>query len=537
MITWATLVAGLAIWGLGRALVGLLADGRSRLEVHSLSLLVGLAVWAALISCVGLFGSLAAWSRASGFVVAGLVTLVGLVVAWRARGASVVRERTPWTFVELLGAGLAAAFALFAVFYAASMPIHIFDPVFHFAYKGKLLYYEGLMGPGWTDVEGPIGRVITHPDYPPGVGALEALVSWLSGTFDADATRPLFALFALGMGGLLFARLAESSRRAAVTGCLMWQALPFLFYSRLPHQSWLKGSYGLFFGPDAGEARFGRTLGPAGPIPGEWSMPDGWTLDGAGDLPLAALFSAGALLLFAALTGSSRERRRGDLVLAGLLLGGGALMKNEGLALLPVALLAAALSWLFSRHAAKLSLGAAARALATTLGLALVVAGPWLLVRGSAPTIGEDYPSRLSPSGFLEAAGGTQLVRLSMESDTPERRPVPRIVADGFLEAFANVPRFGALWLLFFGVLAFTLVRRRQRLAGTPLAASLAVLGASVLYALVLVVTPWNLDALFKTAIPDRLVFHVAPLAIFALVMLLEEPAGSETKSAADQPS
>ena len=124
-----------------------------------------------------------------------------------------------------------------------------------------------------------------------------------------------------------------------------------------------------------------------------------------------------------------------------------------------------------------------------------------------------------------------------MESDALEQRAVPRIVADGFLEAFANVPRFGALWLLFFGVLAFTLVRRRQRLAGTPLAASLAVLGASVLYALVLVVTPWNLDALFKTAIPDRLVFHVAPLAIFALVMLLEEPAGSETKSAADQPS
>ena len=533
MITWATLVAALAIWGLGRTALSLVpvAGERSRLEEHSLSVLLGLALWAALIAGAGLADPIATLGRSAGFGATAVAIAAGFFAAWRARCARCARAsdappaaREPWKTTERLAAGLVLILAAFAVFYAASMPVHIFDPVFHFAYKGKLLYYEGLMGPGWTDVEDAVGRVITHPDYPPGVGAIEALVAALTGSFEADAARPLFALFVLGVAGLLFARLRESSRRAALTGSLMWLALPFLYYSRLPHPDWVTGSLGLFLGPDAGE----RLLGL-----GDWTMPDGWTLDGAGDLPLAALFSAGALLLFSAVFSAASERRRGDFALAGLLLGGGALMKNEGLALLPVALVAVLLSYLATRATARRAPRAALRPVALTFGLALVVASPWLLVRGSAPTTGEDYPARLSPSGLLTAAASTQPMTLDTKPPRVVERRVPRIVAGGFLTAFCNLPRFGLLWLLFFGVLGFTLARRRERLAGTPLATALAVLGASALYALVLVVTPWNLDTLFRTAIPDRLIFHVAPLAIFALVLLLEEP----DESAADQPS
>lgn len=529
MITLATLIAALAIWGLGRIVLSQAAPSqRTRLEVHSLAVLVGFALWACLIMAAGLALPIANLGRGLGIGLATTAGLAGAALTWRTKTAPIAQPKTPWTWPERLAAGLALFFCAFSLFYASTMPIHIFDPVFHFAYKGKLLFHEGLMQAGWTDVEGPIGRVITHPDYPPGVGAIESLVSLIAGDFAADEARPLFALFVLATGGLLFARLRETSRRAALTGALLWLASPFLFYSRLPHQNWLKGAYALFFGPAAGKDQFGITMGPAGPLPGEWTMPDGWTLDGAGDLPLAALFSAGALLLFGVMT-SAGSRRRGDTLLAGLLLGGGALMKNEGLALLPVALLAAGLGWLLTQETARPTIAKTLRTLGTTLGLALVVAGPWLAVRHSVPTIGEDYPSRLTPSGLVEAATSTQPIRVSMTTGAVEQQLVPRIVAGGFFDAVTHTPRFGLLWLLFFGALGFAALRPRQRFRGLTAATSLAVLGAFALYALVLVVTPWNLDALFKTAIPDRLIFHVAPLAIFALVTIFEGEGASET--------
>lgn len=534
MISLATVIAALAIFGAGHLVLGVLRLGetadqegeRPSLERQSLAVLLGLALWAFGLMALGLAMPIAALGSGLGTGLAVTCALAGLAVAWRTRAARTVglaAGQEPWTLLERVAAAIALFFAAFSVFYASTMPVHIFDPVFHFAYKGKLLYHEGLMQAGWTDVEDAVGRVITHPDYPPGVGALEALVSVVKGSFSSDEARPLFALFVLATGGLLFARLAHLGRRAALTGALLWLASPFLYYSRPPHKSWLKGAYGLFVGPDAAKERFGITLGPKGPLPGEWTMPDGWTLDGAGDLPLAALFSAGALLLFGAITGRGR---RGDAGLAGILIGGGALMKNEGLALVPVVLIAAVLAWLWTEK--RPPLAATARKLAAALGLALVVASPWLSVRGSVPTIGEDYPSRLTPSGLIEAATSTQPIRVSMTTGAVEEQLVPRIVAGGFLDAFTHIPRFGILWLAFFFALGYALLHPRRRLTGATTGAALCVLGASALYALVLTVTPWNLDALFKTAIPDRLVFHVAPLAIFALVSILGTPSAGE---------
>jgi hypothetical protein len=532
MIEWVTFVALGALWGLGwlvLAGVEAVAAGaphatrftraRGALESHSLAVLLGITTWAFGLIALGHGLALDRLPPALGWIVGGACTVAGAWLAWtrvHRPGPLDKLAREPWTALDGLALGVALLLLAFAVFYASTMPVHIFDPVFHFAFKGKLLYHEGLMGPGWTDVEGPIGRVITHPDYPPGVGAIEALVAWPKGQLAIHAARPLMSLFVLATAGFLWSRLAEHGRRTQVLGVLLWASLPFLFYSRLPHPDWAKGYFGLLFGSAAGEARYGSVLDEDGVL-GRWTEPDGWTLDGAGDLPLAALFSVGAWLVFAALARGRRGPSSVELVLGGLLLGGGALMKNEGLALLPVALFAAAIAWLLApkTHTLKSWLQAAA----VPLGIALVVASPWLLVRGSVPTIGEDYPSRLSPAGLVEAARAEQAVGF-LESGQPETQPVPKIVASGFAEAIAHVPRFGLLWLALFGAVLVRWRTTLRPLSPTPAtAATWTILGAFALYALVLLVTPWNLTALFKTAIPDRLIFHVAPLAILVVAI------------------
>jgi hypothetical protein len=326
----------------------------------------------------------------------------------------------------------------------------------------------------------------------------------------------------------LHSSLVRRSRRAAVTASLLWASLPFLFYSRLPHPSWGKAAFGLFAGPTAGRARFGASGGSD-----RWSMPDGWSLDGAGDLPLAALFSAGVLLLILHLARDRGERAAwGEPVLAGLLLGGGALMKNEGLALLAVAALALG-PWGLWMARSRGGLRSALVPLALALGTALVVAGPWLAVRGEVPTIGEDYPSRLSPAGLVEAWGASQPVLTDLDGAAPYERRVPALVARGFASALTSVPRFGLVWLLFGLGLLVGLLRPRRFLDSPALPAALAVLGAFALYALVLLVTPWNLSSLFKTAIPDRLVLHVAPLAIFATALLLAGRSSATTPASA----
>lgn len=525
MIEAVTLVAVVAIWGLGWLVLTACERGpRAAVEAHSLALLLGLTAWAFVLTAVGHVAPIASLAPGLAWGVASVCGLAGGWCALRARGARLELEAAPGRvegWLERCAVGVALVFLAFAVFYTATMPVHIFDPVFHFAFKGKLLFHEGLMGPGWTDVDGPIGRVITHPDYPPGVGALECLVAWPKGAVAVHAARPLFALFVLATGGFLWGRLRARGPSAAALGLLVWASLPFLFYSRLPHPDWAKGFFGLLFGSAAGEARFGSVADEDG-VMGRWTQPDGWTLDGAGDLPLAALFSVGAWLLFTALQ-AKRSGARADLWIAGILLGGGALMKNEGLALLPVALLAAGIAWLVA--AQRPPLARTALRAAGALGLALAVASPWLLVRGSVPTIGEDYPSRLTPAGLAASLASEQPVGFRPDGEL-DVRPVPAIVARGFVEAITHIPRFGLLWIATLAALAVrwrTLLRPRAPTAAT--AAAWTLLGAFALYAVVLVVTPWNLAALFKTAIPDRLIFHVAPLAILVLVDALSGPA------------
>jgi hypothetical protein len=539
MITASTLITLFVVFLGGHFALALFRPSRRRgaAELHGTALLLGLALLPALVTGlalaigplgVGLTRALAAVLCAGGAIA--LYRRHQLKPSMEAR-PPLRSPRSAEELLCLLGFGLILAFGAFIVFYTATMPMHIFDPVFHFAYKGKLLYSEGLMTSSWMDVEDSLGRIITHPDYPPGVGALEAFCGWIGGVFSEDAARPLFALFALALGAFLFGTLKDLGRSgswlAPITGTLLWLSTPFLYYSRLPHDNWVKGAYGLFFGPDAAQAKYGDTIGPKGPILGEWSTPDGWTLDGAGDLPLAALFCSGFIVLLRFVLTDRERRDTADLLIAGALLGGGALMKNEGLALLPVVVIAIGITWLLElrRKPATALKGRALStpsALALTMIVALVVASPWLAVRGDIPTIGEDYPSRLSPSGLLESWSSTQPVHLSPSTNEIAEVPVPRIVGGGFLDAFTQIPRFGIVWLLFLATCVLGLARPKRFLRTPAFPAALVVLGACALYALVLLVTPWNLEALFNTAIPDRLIFHVAPLAIFASILILD---------------
>lgn len=520
----AAIGAALVVFASGHSVLGLAGARRARspLELHASALLVGLAFApAAFAAWIALAGPLepagARWLCAA-LAAPGLVLGPRTVLRCRRRVRPL--EREPWSALHGAGLALTLAFGAFAVFYAASMPMHVFDPLFHFAYKGKLLVAEGFGTAAWTDLEGAVGRVQTHPSYPPGLPALHALVAGLRGRFDEDATRALMALFALAPCALLFAALAPRGRGPALLGALLWISLPMLYYSRPPYvepgaplRTFALSAYGFAFGAASGA----RHYPPNAERAGEWNMPDGWTLDGAADLPLAALLFA-ALLAFARLADRSAPRDAADVAGAGVLLAGVLLAKNEGRALALVLALALALTALARGGRTALEPGAGTLAEtprpeprvrrrfalpgAVLLALALVL--PWEHVARAIPTVDEGYGARLAdPALALESLdrAGT--------------------VARGFLESFGHVLRWDLVWILFFATLGWSLARPRALARNASLAAILVVLGGTAAYFLVLLVTPWDLELLFSTAIPDRLLLHLTPAAILATLSLL----------------
>ena len=78
-----------------------------------------------------------------------------------------------------------------------------------------------------------VGRLMTHPNYPPGIPALHCLVGSHLERFSEDATRPLMSLYVLGCAALLWSWLSKRSLGAAVAGTLSWVSLPFLYYSKV----------------------------------------------------------------------------------------------------------------------------------------------------------------------------------------------------------------------------------------------------------------------------------------------------------------
>ncbi len=542
MWTLPSLLLTLSAWSLGLFLVGGLealarrrdpaSPRRSRAERHGLALLAGLGILAALETAATV--ALGPLPHSLVRVGIGLCLLSGLPFL-RASFArtTVAPDEPPATRWHKLGFIAIGLFGVFAVFYAASSPMHLWDPIFHFAYKGKLIEHEGFGTPSWlvdpnlgTGATG-VGRVITHPNYPPGIGAWHALVAQIGGTFEVDATRAIFSVFAIAPALLLWSKLRDRGRGAAILGSLSWLALPFLYYSRLPKTLYTfdhdesQFVRNLTLGEDTFPEIYTGLFKPFFSDP-DLTVPDGWTLDGAGDLPLAAMVFAAVVQLLRFVPGQDRRGNLSDLTLGGLLLGSALLVKNEGLLLwlgaggvLAAAVLVCGPKPALPRWRNLLPLGAA-------LGLAIVVALPWLAIRGQIPSIDEDYPRALKIVLGLAEPPETML----RESNQPTNlaaawKRVP-VVSTLFVLSSLNVFRWSMTWLLFAAGSGWLLLGRTRyalRHAATP--EILIVLVCCFGYGVTLILTPWNLLFLAGTVIPGRLMLHVAPLAIAAGVAIV----------------
>lgn len=539
MLTLAGLWAALALIGYGwlavrlaeRALSSPLPRGFERWgAILAAGLSLGPALACALIFALGPLGT----SGGRLFLAVGVLAL-GLCAGldWLGRGTAPRETRAAGGWPARVLGGLALALGGFALFYASAMPMHVFDPLYHFAYKGSVLYHEGFAEPAFLTVppEQPeyarLGRVMTHPNYPPGLPVLHALVAWAHGAFDRDATRPLFALYAWLPALMLYGRLRRRSAAAAGLAAVAWLGLPILYFTRTPFE-YIDWRSDLGQGPSEAVfvsswsfsfARLADNL--VAFFSGAGFLPDGWVLDGAGDLPVGALCAA-ALCLASGGAGGSR------LALCGLCLGGAALAKNEGLPLAALAIGALAFRQLlvlrpgFGPALARLAL-AALPFLALTL--------PWLAWRGRIPSIDEDYPravlGMLGLGPPLPGAGVDNLAPADLRAGLAR---VP-VVLLGFATSMVHVLRWNLLWPLCLAAPAWWLLRRPRALwshPGLPLLLFLA--GGLALYFLVLLVTPWDLAVLYTTVIPDRLLLHLFPAALL-LAAELTWPLPEELRS------
>jgi hypothetical protein len=293
----------------------------------------------------------------------------------------------------------------------------------------------------------------------------------------------LMPLFLLAGTAWVWAALAPRSRWAALGGATLLSSLPLVYFVWPRTERAWPGLLQLVVGGGAFDE---------GAVPGSSPL-----LDGTGDLPLAMLLAGGLSFLVRA---SRPGAGRGEAALAGVLLGGAVLVKNEGLALTAVAVVALAIAFVLFRSRPGRATAPPREALARcalALALAGVLALPWYALRGRIPSIDEDYPSMLTGANLASALAGER----------------PLDIAGAFWLSFTNTARWGFLWLAF--GLGLVLSARRWLLELDLAAVALAVLLGLGLYFTVLLVTPWSLELLFATLIPDRLLVHVAPLAIW----------------------
>lgn len=474
----AALVFALALWLTGHGILIVVKPGApgSVLEKNATAFLLG---WAAVPALAILFATatrmpLNTWV---GRCILFACALVGAVFFIKKKPPlrPVWEKPKIWIMACLIVVGF---FVVFALFYGTSTPMHRFDALFHFAYKGKLLYHEGVGTPAWTDLDGAVGRIHTHPTYPLGLPAAAALVSATRGAFDENALKMMMPLLMLAGAALLWCSLRPRGRVPALIGVLLWMTLPILYFSDHPHASTISGLWGfLGGGADA------------------WSLPmPSDLLDGCADLPLAVL-----------LLGAFYYLRLGDGLIGGMLLGGAVLTKNEGLSLAVILLLSLALTRGDGRRSW--------RSLGLALGLALSMATPWLLMKQSIPTLDENYLQLLKPS----------IVMSSLDRS-------PKVLG-AFGSATFDVVRWGGVWI-FFLVAFLKLLHRPRSIASHPVfPAFLVVIGAFMLYFIVLLVSPWDLRMLFVTLIPDRLMLHVTPMAILAATSIAFYVEKSEEES------
>ncbi|MFO0984378.1 MAG: hypothetical protein U1E76_22075 [Planctomycetota bacterium] len=327
-------------------------------------------------------------------------------------------------------------------------PLDASDPITIYATNARVFEVERSLAPErLKSLAAP-----EHIEYPPLIALNEALLFFAAPSLRSRIVKPMFALFLLAFVGLLL----DEARR------------------RLPPRP-------------AAIALLVVTLTPALRSAGE---------SGFADLPLAAFVLGFAILGREALASASVR----PAIAAGLLLGFGALTKNEGLALALIT--GAAIAVLCLARRVRFTQWAVFAL--TALGPALA----WLFLRTSH---GIDDP-------LFRGVRAIDLIA--------NRGRVPRILA-AFMRTQLQVddertPMWGSLWI----VLAATalLVFASRRKSKPLLVYAVLLLSHLGLYTVIFVLTPYSLSWHLESAGP-RLVLHLVPWAALLLMAVLETTA------------
>lgn len=428
-----------------------------------------------------------------------LAGIGGFVLQQRRKDSLGDLQAAPWN--RGIGIGL-AIMAVGSFVATVALPLNEFDPLYHFAYRGKVLLFDGTpLSEAITGMLHPdgYGRMVTHPNYPLGIPILEAWVGKLGGWHDRWVQLPL-ALWAACMPMAIACGLRTYSKQAAALGAVLAAATPMLYTANFPVDGW--GNLSL-----AGLG--GETM-----------------VGGGADLAVSSMYAAACALLLAAY----RTHDRRTALCAALTLGGAVMMKNEGLALAGVLLLATFLGMIVPPRRTKVLLPFA--------GLAVIAILPWLGLRAQLPAIDENYSEQLTVENVLHyLGGGRELVEKSPEAvskreeiDLTNAPARIGLVWEAFVEEFLNWRSWGILWLLAVVSLPFT---RNRLLSAEHRWLSLLVLGGVTLYFLILLVTPWNFPNLRTKGIPERLLVHlVGPI----LLLFGTAAALGESKRVAAEP-
>lgn len=359
-----------------------------------------------------------------------------------------------------------------------SYPINEFDAIYHWAYRGKILLFNGTpLNEAITGIisNDNFGRVVTHPNYPLGVPIIEAFSSYFSGWSDRWVQLPL-GLWAASMPWLISFGLRGLSQSAIRIAALATVATPILYVTNFTENGFA----------DLANAGTSSSM----------------MLGGGSDLAVMCMFSLSAALFLRAVNHNCKRLA----ITAGIALAATAAMKNEGLALLLICLIACGLALIFKNRPT--------RVISFFTVSAIVCISPWLGIRAQIPAIDENYGEQLTVENFMHfASGGPELVEKSplamtghknIDTDNiPTRRS---LVAAAFFEEFYNIRSWGLLWIL--ATISIALIFTNIDSFNYRWLV-LVIIGGVMLYFLILLVTPWNFPSLRKKGIPERLLVHL----------------------------
>ena len=447
---------------------------RSRGEEFAVSYTLGLAAVVILCNLMFVIGS-----------TLGIAVGISLVAASAAlfyqskRGA----DFAPSPFTSVITYALLAVGAL-SLIATVAYPINEFDAIYHWAYRGKVLLFNGT--PLTEAITGIVsndnfGRVVTHPNYPLGVPIIEAFSSYFSGWSDRWVQLPL-GLWAASMPWLVAFGLRKLSQAAIRLAAIATAATPILYTTNFTENGWT----------DLTNAGTSSSM----------------MLGGGSDLAVMCMLTLSAALFLRA-TSSNCKRLA---ICAGVALAATAAMKNEGLALLMVCMIACAAALIFKNRPL--------RTIGFLAASTIICVAPWLGIRAQIPAIDENYSEQLTLENVMHFAGGAnELVEKSplAMSGRPQmdEGPIPTrrsLVAEAFVDEFFDMRSWGLLWVLALisvGLLVKNLESFNYRWL------TWVIVGGVLLYFLILLVTPWNFPSLRDKGIPERLLVHlVGPIML-----------------------